>query len=413
MSLQRLFQHNLRLTFLTRSYSSSVLPPTKSGTNEKPTQTTSPPLNALEKETTNIPETPDRDLFDRTKVSKAMRAYLKRAQDYTEFIEEEKHSFEVGRRHLANMMGCNPETFTQKDINKAIAYLMPSGLYDKKAHPFMRDPMEVFPPKKEAEFDNLGRPHHFLFYTGKPNLYQLFHNTNEMIRKLNQMEDEDFRNPKAQNSASEAARELYLTNTEWLSKQALERIMCEPLSEDEYRQFKVVMDRLSKHKYAYLQEDFVFTYRQPKVIKTMNFDPEEPQVNEQGIKYVTTLNCPRKNARADVQVYYPGTGKITINGKHYFDYFTETIDREQIMFPLIFADMLNKVDIVADVREGGHSGQAGAIRWGISWGMRNFVSEEMRERMRLAGLLTRDFRRRERKKPGQARARKKFTWKKR
>lgn len=75
--------------------------------------------------------------------------------------------------------------------------------------------------------------------------------------------------------------------------------------------------------------------------------------------------------------------------------------------------MLNKVDIVASVREGGHSGQAGAIRWGISWGLRNFVEPEMRERMRLAGLLTRDFRRKERKKPGQARARKKFTWKKR
>lgn len=75
--------------------------------------------------------------------------------------------------------------------------------------------------------------------------------------------------------------------------------------------------------------------------------------------------------------------------------------------------MTHKVNIVADVREGGPSGQAGAIRWGIAWGLRNFVSDEMRERMRLAGLLTRDFRCRERKKPGQKRARKKFTWKKR
>ncbi|KAL1449906.1 hypothetical protein WDU94_002378 [Cyamophila willieti] len=310
MSLHRLFQHNLRLTFLTRSYSSSVVPPT-TATNE-----TTPAPNEHEKQTANIPETPVRDLFDRTKVSKAMQAYLKRAQDYTEFIEEEKHTFEVGRRHLANMMGCNPETFTQKDIDKAIAYLMPSGLYDKKAHPFMRDPIEVFPPKKEAEFDNLGRPYHFLFYTGKPNLYQLFHDTNEMIRKLNKMEDDDFRNPKVQNSSSEAARELYLTNTDWMSKESLERIMCEPLSDDEYRQFTAVMDRLAKHKYAYLQEDFIFKYREAKVIKTMKFDPDEPQINDQGIKYITTLDCPRKNAKADVTVYYPGTGKITINGKH-------------------------------------------------------------------------------------------------
>ncbi|KAF7268560.1 hypothetical protein GWI33_018313 [Rhynchophorus ferrugineus] len=75
--------------------------------------------------------------------------------------------------------------------------------------------------------------------------------------------------------------------------------------------------------------------------------------------------------------------------------------------------MQNKVDIEAEVRNGGPSGQAGAIRWGIAWGLRSFLDYNMMEKMRLAGLLTMDFRTRERKKPGQAGARKKFTWKKR
>lgn len=165
MSLQRLIQRNLRPSYVTRSYSTSTLPPTTS--NEKPSETPTPGSSELAQETANIPETPDRDLFDRSKVSKAMQAYLKRANDYTAFMEGEKHSFEVGRRHLANMMGCDPETFTQKDIDRAIKYLMPSGLFNPGARPFMRDPVEVFPPKKDAEFDDQGRPYHFLFYTGK------------------------------------------------------------------------------------------------------------------------------------------------------------------------------------------------------------------------------------------------------
>lgn len=102
--------------------------------------------------------------------------------------------------------------------------------------------------------------------------------------------------------------------------------------------------------------------------------------------------------------------------------------------------MLYNVDVVAHVEYGGYMGQAGAIRYGISLGLRSFVDEETNELMRVgklaaaiksyftktnthlltliffrstAGLLTQDPRRRERKKPGQEGARRKFTWKKR
>ncbi|KAL3284400.1 hypothetical protein HHI36_018562 [Cryptolaemus montrouzieri] len=75
--------------------------------------------------------------------------------------------------------------------------------------------------------------------------------------------------------------------------------------------------------------------------------------------------------------------------------------------------MVGKVDIEAEVEGGGYSGQAGALRWGIAWGLRSFVDQETIEKMRLAGLLTRDIRTRERMKPGQQGARRKFTWKKR
>ncbi|RZC38077.1 Ribosomal S9 domain containing protein, partial [Asbolus verrucosus] len=84
-----------------------------------------------------------------------------------------------------------------------------------------------------------------------------------------------------------------------------------------------------------------------------------------------------------------------------------------VLFPLLFTNMHDKVDVEAVVEGGGPSGQAGAIRWGIAWGLRSFLDQDTIEKMRLAGLLTRDYRTRERKKPGQEGARKKFTWKKR
>lgn len=60
-------------------------------------------------------------------------------------------------------------------FQEAIEYLFPSGIFEKKARPMMKTPKEIFPPKKDAQFDESGRPFHFLFYTGKPNFYSLLH----------------------------------------------------------------------------------------------------------------------------------------------------------------------------------------------------------------------------------------------
>ncbi|GLG93345.1 CSON008502 protein [Gryllus bimaculatus] len=109
------------------------------------------------------------------KTSKAMKAYLERARKHEEFIKKENLEYQIGKRHLANMMGEDPEFFTQEDVNKAIEYLFPSGLFEPKARPFMKPPEEVYPPQKAAEFDEAGRPHHFLFYTGKANFYKLLY----------------------------------------------------------------------------------------------------------------------------------------------------------------------------------------------------------------------------------------------
>ncbi|VEN40314.1 unnamed protein product [Callosobruchus maculatus] len=131
----------------------------------------------------SIEETPKKN------INKAMKAYLERAQEHEDFMKKQRHEFQIGKRHLANMMGEDPETFTQEDIDNAIEYLFPSGLYDKKARPFMKPPEEVFPQRKAAEFDETGRPFHFLFYTGKPNFYKVLYDAVEHMNELNRFED--------------------------------------------------------------------------------------------------------------------------------------------------------------------------------------------------------------------------------
>lgn len=111
--------------------------------------------------------------LQKEKTSRAMKVYLERAREHEEFMKQQQHEFEIGKRHLANMMGEDPENFSQEDIDRAIEYLFPSGIFDPKARPLMKAPQEIFPKRKAAEFDESGRPHHSMFFTGRPNFFQL------------------------------------------------------------------------------------------------------------------------------------------------------------------------------------------------------------------------------------------------
>ena len=127
----------------------------------------------------------------------------------------------------------------------------------------------------------------------------------------------------------------------------------------------------------------------------------------------------RRTSHAVVRVSKPGTGKVEISHKSrpdlIFDisYFYALKDRHQLMFPLQFSKLLGLVDIKAEVEGGGPSGQSGAIRYATAMAIRSFVDKETVDEMKLVGLLTQDIRVRERKKPGQVKARKSYTWKRR
>jgi len=119
----------------------------------------------------------------------------------------------------------------------------------------------------------------------------------------------------------------------------------------------------------------------------------------------------RKNAIARVFLA-PGEGTVTINGREFDNYFPRETLRMIVRQPFDVLELRGKFDVTATVCGGGTSSQAEAIRHGISRALLN-VDSEHRAPPKRAGFLTRDARRKERKKPGQPGARKKFQYSKR
>ncbi len=107
----------------------------------------------------------------------------------------------------------------------------------------------------------------------------------------------------------------------------------------------------------------------------------------------------RKSSVARVRVYENGTGAITINGRDIDSYFGLDTLKMVVRQPLVSTDLVGKVDVVVSVCGGGVSGQAGAIRHGISRALL-LVNPENRPTLKAAGFLTRDPRMKERKKYG-------------
>ena len=107
----------------------------------------------------------------------------------------------------------------------------------------------------------------------------------------------------------------------------------------------------------------------------------------------------RKSSVARVRVYENGTGSVIINGRDINDYFGLDTLKLIVNQPLVAANLVGKVDVVVTVAGGGVSGQAGAIRHGISRALLG-LNAEYRGTLKAAGFLTRDPRMKERKKYG-------------
>lgn len=144
------------------------------------------------------------------------------------------------------------------------------------------------------------------------------------------------------------------------------------------------------------------------VAETAPTTPREPVRDELGRSYATGK---RKDAVARVWVR-PGSGKVTVNGKDMSKYFARPVLQMVIGQPFTVAGVEGEFDVMATVKGGGLSGQAGAVKHGISKAL-TLYQPELRGALKAAGFLTRDARVVERKKYGKRKARRSFQFSKR
>ncbi|MFN3228537.1 MAG: 30S ribosomal protein S9 [Asticcacaulis sp.] len=150
-----------------------------------------------------------------------------------------------------------------------------------------------------------------------------------------------------------------------------------------------------------------------EALQALSSNPEvavvrEPQIDKFGRAYATGK---RKNAIARVWIK-PGTGKFLINGREQEVYFARPVLRMMIAQPLQLTDRASQFDVIITVKGSGLSGQAGAIRHGLSKAL-TYYEPALRGTLKAAGFLTRDSRVVERKKYGRAKARRSFQFSKR
>jgi small subunit ribosomal protein S9 len=119
----------------------------------------------------------------------------------------------------------------------------------------------------------------------------------------------------------------------------------------------------------------------------------------------------RKTSTARVRLF-EGTGKLVINERDIESYFSHENFAKQAYAPLLTVELRDKIDVVASVDGGGVSGQAGAVAHGIARALQK-MNPELRPALKKAGHLKRDPREKERKKPGQPGARKRYQFSKR
>ncbi|MBN2390964.1 MAG: 30S ribosomal protein S9 [Anaerolineae bacterium] len=113
----------------------------------------------------------------------------------------------------------------------------------------------------------------------------------------------------------------------------------------------------------------------------------------------------RKSATARVRLHAGGSGQFVVNGRPYQEYFCRDVDWNNMVIPLKLTSTEAQFDVTVLVQGGGITGQSEAVRMGISRALLK-IDPEFRPLLRKAGILTRDAREKERKKPGLKRARK-------
>ncbi|EYC14360.1 hypothetical protein Y032_0041g491 [Ancylostoma ceylanicum] len=346
------------------------------------------------------------------KIGRALETYIKLSREHVSMMARERADFELGKRHLANMMNLDPHAMTQDDIDTAIRYLFPSGLFDPKARPVMRPPDEILPKFHRFSFDDEGRPKDSRFFTLQPAFYGLLSDVGMRTKAVT-----SFYNDHLLLRRKGAELEPFNTSgSQWLSREKLEKKLGEKISEEMYTHLLMAFDYLVSLPSSSVEEKFIMQYREPLAASTTSrlFGPDIPEVTVDPVtnRRQASVKTRCKDTKVEVQVSDAGTGKFDIDG-HDLHTFRHLIAREILLAPMIVAGLLGRVDVKAtSTGSGGITALPRAVRHGTALGIAALYPKTM-EPLRLAGLLTSDPRKKERSKVNQPGARAKWIWKRR
>ncbi|CAI2736683.1 unnamed protein product [Schistosoma spindalis] len=236
---------------------------------------------------------------------------------------------------------------------------------------------------------------------------------NEAVYKLEEMKLHVDQSYLSKTTVKSTSKEVHCaTSCDFISKINLMKMLNETMSDAQYKQWLVLMKRLSEHPLSYLVEEFIQRFKVPICGPTSEIKLPEPFLDS-----VTNRKCvqafgQKKNSLAEVTLYMPGTGDFTVNGARLLEIFPELGNREQIVFPLQQTNTVGKVDIIATVSGDGSSSLANALRLAIARCLASMLPiDQGKNRLLVTGLLSQDNRFAERKQPGQRKARKKPIWK--
>jgi len=213
--------------------------------------------------------------------------------------------------------------------------------------------------------------------------------------------------------------ELILSGSNWLSKDELSKKLGEQLSDEMYAQWVIAFEHLVSLPLSSIESDFVMEYRHQIASGAEGekklFGPRIPEVIMDAAKgkRVAHATTRVKKTHCSAEVNDMGKGIFTVNG-HTFDEFRSLQAREILLSPLIVTDLFGKVDIhvTVDNGPGGESVIPRASRHAVSLCLAALFPD-VSEKLRLAGLLTSDPRKKERNKVNQPGARAKWIWKRR
>ncbi|PFX34651.1 28S ribosomal protein S9, mitochondrial [Stylophora pistillata] len=292
--------------------------------------------------------------------------------------------YEKYRLWLANLMGKDPESFDQEAVQEAIEYLLPSGLYAKDCRPTFEHPQSVYRQSTDQSFkmDKHGRPLAAAFYTGQVAFHDLLFEIYELTAKLNALDET------APSDSGATEKGDILTSGDDTESQ----------SSDVDSAGSSDSDSSAGEDHSSSSDE---SESQSSDVDSAGSSDSDSSAGEDHSS--SSDESDRKNAVARVWVK-KGSGQVTVNDVPFV--------KKQIMSPFLAINAVGDYDVRSEVLGGGHSGQSGAIRLAISRALLNFEDSYL-EPLEEAHLLIRDPRIKERKKPGQMRARRKFAWVKR